>query len=299
MNFKHWCMRQFRTSDAMNATHLFLDNGKIHVPTEELPKFLQQYYKAIQHGEHCCLVEKLGKNCHMRFFLDIDLKESNGCKYEDVLYEIFQCANEIVGILGDIYTCTERKGIHIIYNKSVTYNEAKLLVKEIKSKCNSAYSRCIDTSVYNTGLRMIGACKNTTDTRCYMPFDNEFTFENFKRSIVRIKTIEADNDIVIYKSCTEVESFLRKTYNIPELEIKTMKRIGDYISCTTNSKYCQNVQREHKNAKTYYVFDLQKRTSYQKCFCTCINENVFNSCKYYKSKSVGVPYIIISHLQNK
>ena len=73
MSFKQFCSKQgFFTKNSDEATHLFMDGGKLNIPLEKYPLFLKSYHKAIVSQEPVSLVEKVGRNCEMRFFLDID-----------------------------------------------------------------------------------------------------------------------------------------------------------------------------------------------------------------------------------
>ena len=76
MSFKRWCLTKFAVKEANYATHLFMDCGKIKVPLSEFPEFLKRYYDVYTY-ENVCLIEKLGHNCQMRFFLDVDIKHTN------------------------------------------------------------------------------------------------------------------------------------------------------------------------------------------------------------------------------
>ena len=297
--FKQWCLQKFSTSEASDATHMFMDKGKINVPINDYPEFLRFYFDAIAY-ENICLIEKLGINCTMRFFLDIDCKNDQE-NFSEILYEISTCANEIVGVVGDVYSCTEKQGIHIIYNKAVSCNEAIELASKIVSNLSEYYKKYIDLSVYKTGLRMVGSTKYVSgkvDTRVYLPMHNNLTFDLLKRSIVRIKTnvnFNIDQPVINVSNKSIFEKFIEKQFYV-SLKIVTLKKLGNYISCITDSKYCINIGRYHKSSKVYYVFNLQKRMCYQKCFCPCLKPDVFTSCKNFKSKPVNVPYIIMDAL---
>ena len=131
----------------------------------------------------------------------------------------------------------------------------------------------------------------------YIPYNNKFTWDTFKHSIIRIKSIKPVEDIVhsniTYK---HIDSFLQETYENKNIITKSFKKLGNYISCGTNSKFCLNINDFHKNAKVYYVFDLNKKICYQKCFCTCEKQKPFTNCRNFKSKPEPVPYSLISYL---
>lgn len=300
MSFKQWCLKHFSVKTSSNATHLFMDKGKIKVPLESYPEFLKLYFDSLL-NENICLIEKLGSHCLMRFFLDVDFKNSSTVDIYDVLYNVVNVGNDICKCVGDVFICNQKKGLHIVYNKVVNCADACELCENIVNNLDAQYKKYIDSSVYKTGLRMVGSCKytnNTLDERYYVPMYNDFTFEMLKKSIVRIKTQKSEN----IDNCNEIntessifEKFINKEFNV-SLKILSYKKYNNYISCTTDSKYCTNVNRTHKNSKVYYVFDLHKKICYQKCFCPCLQPIVFNSCRNYKSKHVNVPYVLISAL---
>jgi tetratricopeptide (TPR) repeat protein len=280
-----------------NATHLFMDNGKICVPDDEYPYFLKMYYKAITNNDHPCIVEKTGTSCLFRFFLDIDVKNPN--IIEDVLYNIYNDANKILNMIGDIYICNEKMGLHIIYNKVVDYNEAIEYYNEICNKIPTIYNKYIDKSVYKTGLRMIYASKKD-EIRYYVPYNNELNWDTFKHSIIRVKGLKQETQIqqnIELAHHKPLDNFIAKHFNIEDVHVISVKKLGNYVSCITNSKFCLNINDFHKNAKVYFVFDIAKKSCYQKCFCSCTKSLPFTSCNNYRSKIVSVPYLIISYLQ--
>jgi len=294
--FKKWCLENY-TTNINNATHVFMDNGKIHVPDDKYSEFLKRYYNALCAGEHPSIVERVGPQCLFRFFLDIDLKN---CNVQDALFNIYEKANKLLNIVGDIYVCNENKGVHVIYNKVVDCTKAITLGTFIRDNIDACYQKCIDLSVYKTGLRMIGAYKNT-ELRYYIPYNNQFSWETFKHSILRVKSIipiatnETSKKNTNFKN---IEFFLKDVFELKFVCVKSIKKYGNFINCATNSKYCENIQRYHKNANVYYVFNLSERICYQKCFCTCEAQMPFTSCRNFKSKSHNVPYILISYLQS-
>ena len=286
-------MKRYNASSG-TATHVFMDNGKIHVPDEDYPEFLHMYYKALCNDEHPCIVERTGYNCMFRYFLDIDLKP--GVSVEDALVHIYNESNRLINMVGDIYVCNKQQGIHIIYNTVVQCDEAIIHCKKLKSCLCEKYNQCVDISVYKTGLRMIGAYKHK-DTRYYEPYNNELSWKTFKHSVVRVKSLAVVEKCTSTCEYTNIDLFLQNAYNNESLKVTSYKKMNNYVSCCTNSKYCENVKRCHKNAKVYYVFDLHKKVCYQKCFCTCENQLPFSSCRNYKGIHINVPYMLISHLQ--
>ena len=294
MSFKNWCLEKYGTKNAQEATHLFMDKGKIKVPMTEYKNFLKKYYIS-KDVENISLVEKLGKNIMMRFFLDIDMK--NVSQKVEKMCEIVSVGNEILYDAPIISECSDQQGYHIIYNKICSCEESERYATQIKEK--SKYGNYIDTSVYRTGLRMIGSVKGQELRRYTLKDDN---FETFKHSVVRIcenemiennKQIETNenNKQIETNEKNEIKRVIKIIWNM-DLDITSVKNFANHKTYLTNSKYCMNIKNEHKNSKVYFVFNKKTKEIYQKCFCRC-DKGVgpFMRCMNYKSKSEKVPYL--------
>ena len=291
MSFKRWCMQKYSTKNAEEATHLFMDKGKIKVPMCDYKDFLKKYYE-FKDVEDISLVEKLGKNILMRFFLDIDMK--NVKNKEEKMCEIVNISNEILNDAPIISECSEKQGYHIIYNKICTCEECEIYASKIKKE--STNGKYIDTSVYKSGLRMVGSVKNQEKRKYTIKDEN---FQTFKHTVVRI--CKRENNVKPKSENTEmnnsnqelkkIQSVIKLIWNI-DLNVISVKKIGNYESYITDSKYCMNIKKEHKNAKVYYVYNTHSKEIYQKCFCKCDKDvGPFVKCMNYKSKSEKVPYL--------
>lgn len=291
--FKQYCARWF-TKDVSSTTHLFMDGGKLSVPNDELPHFLTKYVEFLNKGDTIALIEKLGVNCIMRFFLDVD-------KIEDIDQNtIVESANKIVQSKCNVYYCTRSKGLHIVYNKVVSCEEAISLANVIKETLPPLYAKSIDTSVYKTGLRMIGSRKYDHTTkqfvdRYYAPYMNEsqFTMKMLKPSVVRIKTVENKSEFFCTR-CTPsslLNTYMAKIHtNYTNVKILKQFRYKEKLCIDVASKFCTNIDKEHNGHNIYFVLDMQTRQLYQKCFCKC-NTTVGRKnglCKNYRSSPVKV-----------
>lgn len=292
MNFKYWCNEQGFFSKSNLITHLFMDGGKLYVPNNKLLQFFTKYIEHVNNGEDICLVEKLGKNVVFRFFLDIDFKKIDKSAN---ISTIINTANNTLNLIGDVYKCSENKGYHLIYNKPVTHTEACNLYDSILEKLPHSLHPCIDKSVYSTGLRCVGSTKFSDGKilhRCYKSITDESSildWKSFKYSIVRIKELPLKSiDIQYDTEFPIVQKYIEKiSSEYKNCTISNYKKIGDYISFTTNSKWCTNKKDFHINSKIYFVLSPQK-TIYQKCFCPCNIHRCFSTCSTYKSKPVKI-----------
>ena len=303
MSFKNYCyVNNFYTKDVSNTTHLFMDGGKLHVPMKEYPNFLNMYLKSINNGEKISLVEKVGKNCIMRFFLDID-KYINIDNILDKARDITKCNNYF------IYKCNKNVGIHIVFNMTVTNEDALCYCSNIKRVVSREESEHIDMSVYNTGLRMIGSVKFQNGhiiDRQYIPLNcntnEKISLNDLKSSIVRIK---ANNSYVSTQSSKQISKDLhillsycgKLNKEYLNIEIKDVKKISDHLSISTNSRFCCNLDNFHKSCGIYFVIN-PKNEMYQKCYCPCqtSKNRKFGYCYQFKSKKINVPKYIVNSI---
>ena len=285
---------------------MLLDGGKLHVENADLPKFLHAYVKCLNSGDDIALVEKLGKNCQMRFFLDID-KISEGQSYQNII----DVASKIVGKPAVIFRCTQTRNIHAVFNKAVNLDTAESLVNEIVRSVDPSESHCIDKGVYRTGIRMVGSKKYDRGTRSfverwYVPLGHFahdiITMDMLKPSIVRIKTINAELENVVCKVCnTDDDALLEVLGKIhPEYaasKILGYKSFGENITIRVDSKFCTNLGSRHNSCNVYFVLN-KSRKLYQKCFCSCLKSRgrIHGYCNTYKSKAVTVPIRVCANL---
>jgi hypothetical protein len=298
MYFKQWCKINGFFSD-YPISHLFMDGGKLYVPTHKIKEFYTKYIDSVNNGEKICLVEKLGQNVTFRFFLDVDFKRNN---FHNSFSDILISANEVLNMNGDVYKCTENKGYHIIYNKVVNFNQAHSIFDNIVKKIENP--ECLDRSVYSTGLRMIGSTKftnNNIEDRVYLSVTNPvITWDFFKYSVVRMKET-IDVCPIIPKNQTFDLNFIKDyliklspKYN--DCTITGAKEFSKYICLSTNSKWCTNKGDYHKNAKVYFVVS-PNNVMYQKCYCPCAIHRSHGMCRTYRSNNVTVSKQHIKQLQ--
>jgi P4 family phage/plasmid primase-like protien len=171
MSFKNF-IKDFKAET--NLTHLSFPaagytGGKYHVPDAKLEEFYKKYFECISKGESVYLVEKV-TDSNFSFFLDIDTKENVDIKglltvTKKIILENVdeKYSNEIN---QNIFISKRNEKYHInfpkfIVNSSVAQFIAKNIINctEIPKELRNA----IDTSVYRTGLRLIGSKKAEAD----------------------------------------------------------------------------------------------------------------------------------------
>lgn len=303
MSFKQFCSKQgFFTKNSDEATHLFMDGGKLNIPLEKYPLFLKSYHKAIVSQEPVSLVEKVGRNCEMRFFLDID-KCVEITEILDVSKSVLKCDDYV------IYQCTNNKGIHIIFNIIVNYSQAINYAKDIVSKLPKDIGVHVDESVYNTGLRMVGSIKFSSgkvDQRYYLPLGckniEDLTLNHLKKSIIRLRRLEnyVQSKRVNNETLTKVADHIHKIHkNYSDIKLTTCKKIGDYYCINADSKFCCNIEKDHKSCGIYFVLSANNEL-YQKCFCPCkkLCDRKYGYCCDFKSKKIKIPSNVYKSLSN-
>jgi hypothetical protein len=134
--FKQWVL----SLPKRDPNFYLMDGGKFYIPQRLRETFLENYLAALKSNEDVFCLEKVGG--WFKFFLDIDTSLT-----DEKLNEIIK--DEDVFVLK----CKVKMSYHIIFEKKiVNKKEASAKATELKKKYSS-----IDSSVYNSSLRMIGS----------------------------------------------------------------------------------------------------------------------------------------------
>lgn len=182
-------LKQFSTTES-TQTHLSFARGKYYVPDSKHDDFYKHYYHAITNHENVYLIEKIHK-CIFAFFLDID-SDSNYTdnKLQELLISFCTIFEELYVDPDTSFIVSKRENkYHVNFPNIIVNTEIALL---ICSKISN--NSIIDTSVYKTGLRMIGSKKCEQEQEAYKLYDiyksdyiNEMSFKVFMQTIVRRK----------------------------------------------------------------------------------------------------------------
>lgn len=152
-------------------THVSFVGGKYNIPNEDMLTFLKEYYFAIKDNvENLFLVEKVGeKFC---YFQDLDFAENNESENTDLLQQIIsitrECITEFFETTDNATEFIVSKRMwkyHINYpnlvvNSDTASNFTNLIISKLKKSFSEDQLKCIDTSVYRTGLRLLGSRKS-------------------------------------------------------------------------------------------------------------------------------------------
>lgn len=193
-------LKKFTKNTESDQTHLSFIGGKYNI--EDNDKFHTLYYNHItKNKEKLFLIEKVPKN-YFNYYQDIDFKESETLENEvndNSIKKIIQTTIQFVKNTEIEPIVTKRNDLryHIHYiNLVVDSKTATKLTEKIKTE--TGYP--IDTTVYRTGLRMIGSFKSKEEQETYKIYDLEkkktiqfddhlFTFELFKKVCIRTPTL--------------------------------------------------------------------------------------------------------------
>jgi len=222
----NWLNKYKTTSD--KHTHLSFSGGKYYVKDDQMPIFYKHYFKTLVNSEEkLYLIEKI-YNSRFAFFLDIEIpkeKYSPLINIEDSVKLLIEKTCEIMLRIKDNnkenkdknneteendeieesdmineYIISKRNNkYHINFpNFVVDKHIANLLIELITQETSSSKEiiKLIDTSVYNTGLRMLGSRKNDNEIQKEIEKygdDYETTYKIYQNdSTVEFKDLDYD-----------------------------------------------------------------------------------------------------------
>jgi hypothetical protein len=195
---------QFAENDATKQTHLAFKGGKYNVPDDKYEEFYATYFKHLIGGDNnLFMIEKI-HNSLFQMFMDIEApKGSDIVLDDDIVKSILKATDE------GIKKVLKEPKIEYIVSKSTNEKEQKYhvnfpgiivdsrIVKQIfnntKNEEDNGLMKCVDMSVYRTGLRMLGSKKKVAD-HVYRIYDlergefdkSQLTWETFCKTIIRV-----------------------------------------------------------------------------------------------------------------
>jgi hypothetical protein len=276
-------------------SHMSMIGGKYKIPYHTYDKFFTYYLKQIP---YVYLVEKVKYPC--KFFVDID----------KCLFDLKTICKHLIDDQEYIVcTCEKNGNYHIIFQNIVanTPDDCLYLVNKYFKHI------LIDTSVYYTGLRMIGSSKNKNNHDIYIPtyFVNNNVYHDIKDpwniNMLYKCSIHTKESLNIIKKHKEVSykckymnskmcdlGFMDPEYS--QIFISCIKKLDSYVCIFTRNKYCTNIQREHKNANIYFVINTFTKKIQQRCVCKCVDTQCLHKCK--KNKWFNMPIKLFYELVN-
>jgi P4 family phage/plasmid primase-like protien len=189
-------------------THLSFNRGKYNVPDDSYEEFYKKYYEAILNKEDVYLIEKVHK-CNFAFFYDIDSPKTNKSLTDKdvtvILQNTVEIVEEIFESVNAEYIVSKRDNKYHVNFPNIVVNSqlANLICKKLFEVLPNDIQNVIDTSVYRTGLRMLGSQKSPVKadkrvSKClvYMLYDlatgsyMSLNYDLFVKTIVRRKVVE-------------------------------------------------------------------------------------------------------------
>lgn len=299
-----------RWRSSKNVTHLLLDGGTLSVKEADEHKFYEAYVKDLLNGESLFIVEKK-TTPHFRFFVDIDYVGEIQLDFEKVCIELHKIVN-----LGPCFIAKARPretpkgikyGVHIVWPESVVDKPManSLRLKILRELGDEAWEKIIDASVYSgSGLRMIWSLKSEPVSTPYEPWakiSSEFhVFETVYPCIEYLKAFSIrtlnhesiDLQSVQNQSTNQLEDFIRQNLpgqtNARVLKIAKCKK-GGGMWVSTNSRYCENVKREHKSNHVWFNVKPLGNSGWTTIAQKCQDDE----CKGYTSRWYRFPSRLI------
>lgn len=297
--FESAYLTRYKCADASEATHLSLVGGKFNIRSDF---FYSLYAKHHECGAY--LVEKVRYPC--KWYLDIDKLPK-----ELILQELKRVLSKLGKscIVCMPETDAQSGGAHVIFSDVLVRSRDEARDRTEKLLAGSALVP--DSSVYSSGLRMLGSMKKRNVSRVYHPvftIDSTGTLTDWPKG----KPLDADTlkRASIFPSidtttlntttlkprigrtppppvCAEGFDFSFINPEYKDVRVTGVKKNNrSRYTVLTRNKYCTNIQREHKNQHIYFVIDVKEHiTIHAKCFCRCAH----TMCGLFRSPSHRMP----------
>jgi P4 family phage/plasmid primase-like protien len=304
-------LKNFSKNTAKKQTHLSFIGGKYNIESDQLENFHKVYFKTLKENrENMYLIEKVSKK--LNYYQDIDIpvnvndvlepvKErdpvdtTNDNLVLDIIKTTQFVMNSNLEIKGDLTPIIAKRNnwrYHIHYpNVALLQKDAIQLTKTVKDVMGKR-GDCLDTTVYKTGLRMIGSKKDDSETVSYKIYDLEtkkytefndelFTYELFKKtSIVNSDDDTEPSDIstTVSRELTPIEKEIEKLLETNKLNLDfavsasttkhTINKAGvPSIFVTPKDKQiCPFKGRYHSRKSNPVYIELSQRGMSVRCF---------------------------------
>lgn len=288
MEFGKYIMKFMKNTEKYQ-THLSFTKGKYNVPDNQLEEFYKRYYESILKGENIYLIEKI-YNCNFNLFFDLDTKVDS-CDIEEIVENINQVIKETFKEkenLCEVVVSKRDTRYHLNYPNIVANNKiANMICKRLNQNSSDT---SVDTSVYRTGLRMLGSKKNPKEKIGYQVYNlekakylklNSLSYELFKKTIIRtnddLSELNETNQIEQSAYQGSIESSVVQNKEIVVKGITNTAITGELKSLLTDTKLINecingfdlNIDRIYAKQNKlglycYYISIFQKCCPFQK-----------------------------------
>lgn len=275
-------------------THLCM-NGAPSLSIINYEEFYKDYITQVMNGKKLYLVET--KTPLFKFFIDLDY--TGPCKLEKS--DIISLTRRISECIPGRCICSisspvnkgdlVKSGIHIHFPECIVTKQKAL---KLRSNLPEDILKFVDESVYKgSGLRMLWSYKKDGGAP-YVPFydvQNDSYF-NQQPDLDTLKLFSIKTDFSFWneekqeeQETNELEKFIQKF--VQGQEQARIRRIQKNI-IFTDSKFCQNIQKEHKSNHIYFVLNEKGTRIHQRCF----DEN----CKLFRGREYKLSHSALEEL---
>jgi hypothetical protein len=281
--------------DVHESTHLSLVGGKYTIPYCDMDAFYELYVTELDHKHPLFLVERVRYPC--RLFVDLDNVTP---EQRSAIMDTWQHVDDCQISVRNSDQGKENVGIHMIFTKIIVQScEDAILEAEKKFERDQ-----LDTSVYKSGLRMLGSNKNRKMTRIYHPASRtqsyRITVNDMYNHSLLVKNVSTKLPVSpdkcaraktsVTSSCGSSSSmeeinFERIHPKYKNVRIARIHKQDSEITFYTYERFCTNIGREHKSNHIYIVFHEPTKTMTQRCFCTCAH----TGCRGFVSAPKPIP----------
>jgi hypothetical protein len=279
-------LKEHRVIDSKCATHLSLTGGKYEIRTN-LQRFRELYACS---KKPLYLIERT--LYPSRFFMDID---KCPLRVDTLLVALNQIQDKFI-----VCSCEHQDGLHLIFKDTIVETPAAAI-----KLCGQICSRVpflagfVDTSVYYSGLRMIGAHKTPTIARRYHVHGfNSFTNADLEacsihhgvRGKPHVKAVVTKHVPTISKYNTFDFSYIDVKYG--SIRIKSIMKSCSKVYLISDSFYCTNIKKDHHSKNAYFIVDMKKKEITQRCLCKCPKKTEHAlSCASYSNQKMKMKLI--------
>lgn len=275
MTFNNY-LSQFTKNTETKQTHLSFNRGKFNVPDSEHNKFYKNYFEfVVKNGEESFLIEKV-YNSKFAFFLDIEPKLKSEIvlttsDIKKIIESTNSCISKIFSNPSTDYIVSKRENnYHINYtNLIVNSSIANLLYLNIIEELPIELKHVIDSSVYRTGLRLLGSKKKT--------------LKNQKNEIQYYQIFDISSETLTELTNTSYEDFLktivRKTENTKLSEVN-----DEFKGSSSNNHKHHDIQVKGITSKEV-VLDIKKLLEHLKETNECLQNFNLNISRIYAAQN--------------
>ena len=291
------------------GTHVLMDGGILHVPTEETKEFYREYIQLVNSGTKLYVVEQ--KTERFKFFVDLDYKAETKLSEEDliqfcsIIHEALDTSSRCLIARAQprpIKDGLVKSGVHVhwpdlVVTRVQAMNLRTKIIGSLAAALPFEWDKIIDASVYGgSGLRMLWSHKKPSGDP-YVPWRELRTSTEFVKApdadTLELFSVRTDDVLSVTEALEDtgaLEDFVRKYMEGQErTHIKKVQRHEhDGWYAQSDSRYCERARREHKSNHVW--FHISRGKISQRCFD--------EECSEFKGTELILPPSIVEQLKD-